>query len=846
MAKRSHEELIDEIRKLRAQLAVREAGMSCWTDRFAPCVAQQRLAGILTISEDAIISVDQEHRITLFNQGAERIFQYRAEEVLGQPLHILLPERLRDRHAELLEGFIAAVRAPHTGPQGEIWCRRKDGSEFPAEVSASQVTVGSRVTITVILRDITERLRFEAALAQARDQALEASRIKSAFLANMSHEIRTPMNGIIGMIELLLDTPLDEVQREYAQVIYDSAQSLLTLINDILDFSKIEANKMHLEIIEFEPLALVEGVAELLAAKARAKGLALMTYVDPQVPKVLRGDPIRLRQILLNLGDNAIKFTEEGEVVIEARLAGWRDAQAVVRFSVRDTGIGIEPELKEALFEPFIQADGTTTRRFGGTGLGLSISKRLVEMMEGEIGVDSEPGKGSLFWFRVPFECAEAASASVPCPDDLAGVRVLVVDDNATACRILGAYLASWGIQSDAAAGSAEALAMLRQAAAAGTPYDIALIDLRMPEVDGLQLADMIRSDASLRSTRLILLTAFDAHGQGEEALRHGFSAYMTKPVKQSHLFDCIVNLLCADRPELKEHAAERRAAEAVATEQEKAKERPSRSGHVLVVEDNPVNRKVVMLQLENLGYDVDAVSNGAEAVEAVRTGRYDLILMDCQMPVMDGYQATQIIRKHEATTGRRIPIVALTANAMQGDREKCIGAGMDDYLSKPVAVRDLRAVLERWLPPAPGADGAVGEPEGSAAIGDGHRAQGPTAEDHAAWVAVDELLATYGPDETAVAKLLALYRTSAAKTMSELRAAIGERDGERARGAAHELKGASNMIGAYAMGEKALAVEEALKAGAWEKAERAFSELADVHGRTDGYLESVLAGWQK
>lgn len=844
MPEKSHDELIDEIRMLRAQLAAREAGMSCWSGRLAPCVAQQRLAGILTISEDAIISADAEHRITLFNQGAERIFQYRAEEVLGQPLYILLPERLRDRHAELLDSFLAAGRSPGKEPQGQVWGRRKDGSEFPAEVSASQVIVGSRVTITVIMRDVTERQRVEAALAQARDQALEASRVKSAFLANMSHEIRTPMNGIIGMIELLMDTHLNEVQREYAQVIYDSAHALLTLINDILDFSKIEAQKMHLEIIEFEPLALVEGVAELLVAKAREKGLSLMTYVDPHVPRVLRGDPVRLRQVLLNLGDNAIKFTERGEVVIDAKLGGWRDGMAVVHFSVRDTGIGIDTDLREALFEPFIQADGTTTRRFGGTGLGLSISKRLVEMMGGEIGVESRQGQGSLFWFRVPFEYSEPSTRTAPCEADLDDVRVLVVDDNATACRILGAYLGSWGIHSDVASGSEAALAMLHEAAEAGNPYHIALIDLRMPVIDGLQLAEIIRSDPALQKTKLILLTAFDAHGQGEQALRRGFSAYMTKPVKQSHLFDCIVNLLCTDHPELKVHLGEASAEQATSRINGRRTEpRPTRSGHILVVEDNPVNRRVVTLQLESLGYEVHSVSNGAEAIEALREGSYDLVFMDCQMPVMDGFQATQIIRKGEATKGRRTPIVALTANAMQGDREKCIGAGMDDYLSKPVSSGDLRAVLERWLPMASTGDASreveVDSPVARAVEG----SQGDGTE-AAAWIDVDELVATYGPDKIRVAKLLELYRTTSEKTMGELEAAIDERDGERARAAAHELKGSSNMIGAYPMGEKALMVEEALRAGEWDQVDEGLATLREVYRETDAYLQTVLAAW--
>lgn len=839
MPEKSQAELIDEIRSLRMQLAAFESERNCW-DRgvTTACVAQQRLAGILTISEDAIISADASHRITLFNQGAERIFQYKAEEVLGQPVHILLPERLRARHVDLINQFIAGEDASiRLGAERVIYGLRKDGTEFPVEASASRVTVDANVTLTVILRDVTERQRVESALSQARDQAVEASRIKSAFLANMSHEIRTPMNGIIGMIDLLMQTPLSDVQREYAHIIHDSAQSLLTLINDILDYSKIEANKLEMEIIDFEPLALVEGVAELLATKARSKGLSLMTYVDPAVPATLRGDPVRLRQILLNLGDNAIKFTKEGEVVIQATLAGAVDGTSIVNFSVRDTGIGIEPDLLNALFEPFVQADGSTTRRFGGTGLGLSISKRLVERMGGQIGVESEPGKGTHFWFRVPLELAALSPLGDDAVRDLSHVRVLVVDDSETACQILHSYLNSWGIPNTTTTRAEEALDRLREAAASGEPYDIAMIDLRMPRINGMDLAKWIRADASLYKTRLILVTAFESHGQGEQAVRYGFSAYMTKPVKQSHLFDCIVNLLHADRPISTSPMKRTNGRPSQA-----APKGCSREARILVVEDNPVNRKVVTLQLESLGYEVEAVSTGSEAVKAVADSKYDLVLMDCQMPEMDGFQATQRIRKAEAITGTHIPIVALTANAMQGDRERCIGAGMDDYVSKPVSPSDLLTVLERWIgkgakEPHPGqqatspATGSSLEDEGS---GEG------------SVVAVEELLATYGSDKGKVGRLLELYASSTAQTLQELVAAVESRNAKATKDAAHEMKGASNMVGAYPMGNRSLAVEQAVKTNDWKQVETDLRALLQTYRKTEAYISKLIQRWSK
>jgi two-component system sensor histidine kinase/response regulator len=756
--------------------------------------AEEKLREITDDLPGAVFQFRQEadgrRHFVFVSAGVERLFGIDRESLLADPGALvaavveadrgLLAEAL-DASARHLQRCMISYRV-RAGDDRETWVRSESTPRRQAD---------GAIVWNGAFTDVTMEKAREAELADARHMAEAANRAKSEFLANMSHEIRTPMNAIVGMIHLALGTGLDARQRGYLEKIDVAAHALLRIINDILDFSKIEAGKLAIEKVDFQLAGVLDNLAALLGPRAQEKGLELLFRLDAGLPAALVGDPLRLGQILINLVGNAIKFTAQGEVIVDARVVADPGHRVRLRFEVRDSGIGMSPETRERLFRPFEQADNSTTRRFGGTGLGLAICRRLVSLMDGEIGVDSTPGQGSVFHFELPFERVRSSAPALPVPNpDLAGKRALVVDDNDASREILGGLLRSLRFRVDVASGGARALALIRAAEEVGDPFEVVLMDWIMPGINGIETARLIKQDTALTSSRVILVTAHGREDVFHQAREVGLDGVLLKPVNPSLLFDALMQAFG------RSPTIDRNATIAMPAPMDTG----LRGTRVLLAEDNVVNQEVAREILEQAGISVDIAVNGAEAVEMARAGRHDMVLMDMQMPVMDGLEATRVLRADPSLAG--LPIIAMTASVLPEDRQRCLDAGMNDHVGKPIDVAELFATLRRWLRQPSPTPAGLGEavPE-------------TTVEAMPVIAGLDGAtgLARMGGDVALYLRILRKFRDHHRDCAARVREAVADGDFVAAKRWVHTLKGVCGNIAATRLYECSIEVESAL-----------------------------------
>jgi len=829
--------------------------------------SEARYRTVVTTTIDGIITISDRGTIEFVNPALEQLFGYTSAELIGQNVNMLMPSPDHDKHDGYLENYRRTGKRHVVGNVREVMGRRKDGTTFPLQLAVGECDTGGRRLFIGAIQDITDRRRAQSALEEATRSAESANRAKSEFLATMSHELRTPLNGVIGMMDLLLSTELTPEQRRFAWLAKSSGDTLLSLISDILDFSKIEAGKLELESNDFDLRYAVENVAASFASRAEGKGLELVAAVHPDVPCLLRGDPGRLQQILLNLIGNAIKFTDRGEVSLRVTMSRNDSDTVGLRFVVRDTGPGIPADRLNRLFQSFSQVDSSSTRRAGGSGLGLAICMRLAELMGGEIGVDTELGKGSAFWFTASLRKGTSAHPNLrPIPAALRCVRALIVDDNATNREVLSEMLSAWHVDHDCAAHAEDAIGRMRAARREGRPFGLALVDMQMPDQDGCTLARRVKSDSDLREAVLVLLSSHAADMNDEWLKEQGFAGGLMKPIREPQLFALLMQLLsptsAASAPAATERALQaevhsvnsghRASADArrlpVATTLEQRR--------ILLAEDHEISQEVAETMLRMAGYQCEVVANGRLAVEAVRARPFAAVLMDCQMPEMDGFEATREIRRMErqgqthAGAGGHIPIIALTANAIKGDRERCLASGMDDYLSKPLNMDRLIEVLEIHI-------AGRGASTGSQVAASPQERSTPAPK-----VPVDrarpampfdlELLRKkWGADMAFCRGLIAKYQRRLGADVDRIESHLRAGDAGAAAAAAHGLKGASDYVCARRVRAAAALIETACNENRLEDARVASAELRDaadacVAYRIDGAGEQGDAGSTK
>jgi two-component system sensor histidine kinase/response regulator len=759
---------------------------------------EQFYRSVLERSPDAFLVVDVDGVIHLANEQCEKMFGYTRAELVGQTVEVLVPDEFRAHHPEMRASFHRDPTTRAMGALRDLHGRRKDGSLVPVDIALSPMPArnGLGIQVAVSIRDVTDRKQAEIELKEAKRKAEEATRLKSMFLANMSHEIRTPMNAIIGLSHLALKTSLTPKQRDYISKVHNAGTSLLAIINDILDFSKIEAGKLDIETTDFRLDDVISSVTTITGQKATDKSLELLAHISPGIPQYLLGDPLRLGQILTNLVNNSVKFTERGEICVDADMLQHTGEKCQLRFSVRDTGIGMTKEQAARLSQPFMQADMSTTRKHGGTGLGLTVCRRLVELMGGQIWLDSEPGVGTTFTFTVWLGVGQQKGSGRIVPDRLTTLRALIVDDNVAAREIIDDLLKEVVSETDAVASAPEALAAIKQTDA-DAPYDIVFMDWRMPGMDGLQAARAIKADESLKHPpAIVMVTAFGRDEVREEAERLHLDGFLVKPVTRSMLVDALVSTF-AD------------ASDQTAAVTSAAAEGVSLTGlHVLLVEDNDINQQIAVELLEGVGAKVDVASNGRVAVDLLLGGpippAYDVVLMDLQMPVMDGHQATSKIRSDPRFAA--LPIYAMTAHATLEEREFCLANGMNGHIAKPIDPALLFDTLSKVVRRAPDVV-TVGAGEAPEAAADAPAELSPIdGLDSAAG------LRRVGGNKRLYTRLLRQFASQQADALRQIRAALATNDRESATRLAHTLKGVAGNLGAGHVQNAAAAVETLLR----------------------------------